>query len=132
MKSDIKQRWVTALRTGEIDGKPIEQARGYLRREDVDGVMQLCCLGVLCEIAASDGIVKAQQAEYNTGRSYFYHERGNDVVLPTAVMKWASLSGTNPVVDGSEYDNGEENLAALNDSYSYSFAQIADVIENSL
>lgn len=47
MKADLKTKWVEALRSGDY-----QQGRKYLRKANVHtGVVQWCCLGVLCEIS---------------------------------------------------------------------------------
>lgn len=47
MKSDIKQKWVAALRSGDY-----QQTDGHLRRPDEsdDASYGFCCLGVLCDV----------------------------------------------------------------------------------
>ena len=52
MKQEIKQQWITALRSGNYP-----QGRGYLRRIDDDGKEGYCCLGVLCELAVNAGVI---------------------------------------------------------------------------
>lgn len=60
MDAAIKQKWVTALRSGDY-----LQARGALRK----GKDGYCCLGVLCRVAkisiASDGKACSHHRDYS-------------------------------------------------------------------
>jgi hypothetical protein len=111
---EIKTRWVAALRSGKYP-----QGRGRLKTEE-----GFCCLGVLCDLAAEDGIGHWEQKDTYFNRHYFLvttvHENN---YLPMEVATWAGLH-RNPFV-------GSSILSALNDSGS-SFAEIADLIERHL
>ncbi len=121
MDPEIRARWVTALRSGEY-----RQAYEVLRN-DAGG---RCCLGVLCEIAVADGVLAAAVRSRLDG-SWQYD--GHDTELPEAVQSWAGLSSNNPYVDVKDVP---VSLAELNDGDeergSWTFAQIADVIEGAL
>lgn len=132
MDSKIKADWVARLRS-----KDYPQGRSYLKRGG-----NYCCLGVLCEMAAEAGVVVAEPGEPDWLDDY---ERGTPVqfrgpnadddsfdssynTMPTAVLNWAGIPG------GSGGDlpravDGVDTLWQLNDSMEYTFAQIADVIE---
>lgn len=117
MNPDVKARWLAALRSGEY-----RQGAGRLRRQDVDGAVH-CCLGVLCELAAADGV-----AEYRHGLFYGLTtqlETGFNGVLPVDVKEWAGLSNGDPTVDG-------RRLSEWNDTSRLSFDGIADKIERYL
>ena len=45
MKSELKAKWLEALRSGKY-----EQAKGCLRKDD-----RYCCLGVLCDVVDPSG-----------------------------------------------------------------------------
>jgi len=111
MDQTIKQEWVSALRSGEY-----EQGRGYLK--DRDG--KLCCLGVLCEIAARHGIIEPGRTTYEDAEAYAYGEERDDIYLPAAVQEWQGL-------DRSPHANNK-SLADLNDGGT-PFSDIADLIE---
>jgi hypothetical protein len=55
MKKEIRDRWVTALRSGEY-----EQGRHDLRRGD-----EFCCLGVLCDVMNIDVPERGQADAYD-------------------------------------------------------------------
>lgn len=108
MKKEIKERWVAALRSGNF-----RQAQGYLSKNG-----GYCCLGVLCELAAEDGVVeKGERDEFST----LYDEEG--YVLPPAVIAWAGVE--------DEYGRDSLGLAEKND-HGTPFNEIADIIEKKL
>jgi len=125
MRTDVKEKWVKALRS-----KKYRQGGGYLHQND-----SYCCLGVLCEIAVEEGIIKRKELDdYNPieGAVYEYGIAYYDsgiYTLPKSVMEWAGLTSTSPrvVKEGQMRD-----LPALNDSGNYTFDDIADLIEESL
>lgn len=123
MNSAIKAQWLAALRSGEY-----EQGQHKLR----DG-NAMCCLGVLCDIAAKAGIGAWNEEE-------FIINDGNDIgevdfkLPPAAVQHWAELDAPNPLIE----KENELRLALFNDgSIQYrlrphTFAEIADLIETYL
>lgn len=112
MKSDIKQQWLDALRSGEYN-----QGVGQLK--SVTG--EFCCLGVLCDLHA-----KATITEWDNRSGRYLGRHGN---LPEEVQRWAGLQDEIPVVmDSSGYPT---DVSVLNDTGT-SFATIADSIEASL
>jgi hypothetical protein len=115
MKTEIKQKWVEALRSGEYtQGKfRLYNGRSY------------CCLGVLCNLYMNE---KNETWYYLTSEtSDNYYCDGESELLPVAVMDWAELNSGNgdPLVNVDV----AHSLAELNDTLKYTFAQIADVIE---
>ena len=114
MNQDIKAKWVTALRSGKYTrGKEFLQRNG-----------RYCCLGVLCDIAASENVVTAAKLGNIVNYDNMRH------VLPTAVLKWADIK--TPFVYLDNPVKGWTSLTGLNDSSSATFAEIADVIETQL
>lgn len=105
MKQEIAKEWIDRLRSGKY-----KQGKRYLERNG-----QYCCLGVLCEIAAENGIVKKED-----GFNGYVH------LLPPEVMAWADVKCNNGL-----YGNSDENLALLNDQ-GFSFCEIANVIEKNV
>lgn len=141
MKTEIKTRWVEALRSGDY-----KQGKSFLATED-SGEMRYCCLGVLCELASQHGVVERdggtscdiEDCDLNHGGYRFKGEpvagvnstAASRTVLPAAVMEWAGLDDPNPSVT---YKNGtplKTALANLNDS-GWQFTEIADLIEEGL
>lgn len=118
MNKEVKAKWVTALRSGDYP-----QAQGYLRKEE-----GYCCLGVLCQVAANEGVIP--QPQWN-GQAYVYSsEMQQAVAYPHAkVVEWAGLGTDNPyvTVNGDE----RESLVDLNDNGS-TFGEIADLIDAQL
>lgn len=136
MKEEIKQKWVSALRSGKY--KP---GRTYLSQIIFDGQTEYCCLGVLCDLAEKEGVVRPVFSS-STGIAYAtYYATGNDAdrntyALPVAVMDWARLSSSNPEVRASGHTeigvvSCLVSLAKLNDD-GKSFEEIARLIEEQL
>ena len=113
MNPQIKQKWVSALRSGGY-----QQTKGRLHDED-----GFCCLGVLCDL-----YLKENQLEWEPSTHYNNVYMFQDMVgcLPVSVKEWADLEYCNPRVDDQT-----DSLIGLNDSGS-TFEQIADVIEEQL
>ena len=124
MNKDIQARWTARLRE-----HPELQGKGYLRKGD-----KRCCLGVLCDLAAEDGVITAEQDP-----SGVWHYDGASGLLPPSVQQWAGLSGRSPVFDPAGYavtlnEDGQQgyySLANANDGGT-TFATIADIIDEQL
>jgi hypothetical protein len=118
MNPDVKAKWIAALRSGEY-----QQARATLRSSwKAD---RFCCLGVLCDLAAKEGLGK-----WDGG--VFVAERGDSSAtsLPYTVQEWAGF----PVANKESNDPRVAGfyLTTLNDAHRKSFAEIADLIEKHL
>lgn len=95
MKQDIKNRWINALLSGEYT-----QGTGYLHRIS-GGKSEFCCLGVLCDLAAREGVVAAVRGraawdDDDAVETVSYD--GAPSILPSAVKEWAGLESENPVI----------------------------------
>lgn len=104
MQPEIKERWITALRSGDYP-----QTRCQLRSEKPE----YCCLGVLCDIAVQDGLGEWDGEEYvspSGGRRTGY--------LPLNVLDWSGLT-----------EDGMADLVKLNDTNGLAFDAIADYVE---
>lgn len=130
MNTDVKAKWIEALRSGEFD-----QVDGYLNKDDSG----FCCLGVLCELAVEDGVVQKRQVPTSSTGVMEYFDPENDEEdyeaynLPSKVMDWAGLTSENPEVTYTHDDvKTQYSLAELNDGVRLSFEQIADQIEEKL
>lgn len=120
MYQNIKTDWVALLRHGGL-----KQSKGKLYRTKVGS---FCCLGVLCEMAKAEGIVKEENGRY--------YEAGTEIslswqnssanYLPECVVRWAGLPHHNPTPHGCD-----DTLAKMNDEGS-TFKQTADIIEKGL
>jgi len=117
---DIKRRWIAALRSGEY-----AQGRAWLRRNDA-----YCCLGVLCELAAHEGITKKSTPDddgvVTYGPTRARKRRGDEITessttsLPEAVVVWSGVA-----------DPHSWQLTKLNDDGA-TFAEIADFLEGKI
>ena len=112
MNPQIKQKWVSALRSGDY-----QKTQCYLRTDD-----GFCCLGVLCDLYGKENNVEWNLV--NNGHNYEFQDR--ESYLPSSVKKWAGVEDSNPFVN-----DGESTLVSLNDT-GCTFEQIADVIEKQL
>ena len=116
MNSQIKQQWVTALRSGEYT-----QTRWNLQTEQ-----GYCCLGVLCDLYAKETGTKWKVHTTEDDEPFTYYSFDDcGSCLPDSVEKWAGLAMPNPHV------KGESSLAELNDGGS-TFTEIAQLIEENL
>lgn len=120
MNPQIKTEWVRRLRSGEYD-----QGSYYLRRGG-----RYCCLGVLCEIAATVGVV-AQVTETESAGTDGWLFDGLIAGLPASVREWSGISSGLAVY--GDTDSGaplyhSHSLAEDNDK-GLTFIEIADIIE---
>lgn len=149
MKSNWKNKWIEALRSGDFkQGKSKLTSKfpvmgHYEEKEDFD-----CCLGVLCKIVGRDnGVIRE---DYSDG-SVFYgfmdaygNKDTNPTTLPMGLTKFVELEDSNPRIEYAWYGvpkwaphldpawhNETTSLANLNDD-GLTFDQIADMIERFL
>jgi hypothetical protein len=115
MNADIKQKWIEALRSGEFK-------QGTLALRSADN--HYCCLGVLCELAARQGVVETKL----TPNAHWYLYGEEIAGLTDEVRAWAGIEDDNPLVAIPGY----VTLTHLNDSKGYSFDTIAAIIEEHL
>ena len=113
MISEIKKKWVEALRSGKY--KQGFSRLKYNNGEDV----RYCCLGVLCEISG--------RGSWNENNIYVTPTAAEKLGLPLEVIQWAGLAG-----DDADPYIGVEHASVWNDSRGHSFEQIADLIEEHL
>jgi hypothetical protein len=110
MNPVVKKKWIAALRSGKWT-----QGRWRLGRMKSSG-REHCCLGVLCELAAVEGVAKIGV----DGDTWTYDLRTTN--LPERVTNWANLSLESEHVG---------TLIGMNDS-GEPFTKIADYIEEHL
>lgn len=116
MNPEIKARWIAALRSGEY-----KQGQNKLSIREPGGTTTYCCLGVLCDLAAKEGIggwVGDKPLDFEAGGV------GSTYSPPSAVTEWAGLSHRAP---NEEY----LELSTRNDD-GRSFPELADYIEEHL
>lgn len=116
------RKWVEALRSGEF-----EQTMGALcTAEEKSGSRAYCCLGVAAEVYRrehpdTDEWVPVLSHDPNIFKIY-----DEDAILPDVVQDWLELLTDNPPV----WQGGTKHpLTEINDSGHYTFAEIADLIE---
>lgn len=113
------QKWLEALRSGSF-----VQGKGRLKY-NIDGGVKYCCLGVACDVAIANGVVlNVNDLPFNNfviDKKYYFDGYGES--LPPKVQIWLGIDDEDPQVT-SDY-----SAAGLNDSGNYSFAEIADMIE---
>jgi hypothetical protein len=121
MNKDIADRWIAKLRSGKYG-----QVYGRLRDEKE---YAFCCLGVLCDLYREEqGTLewRGSAAIVVLGGADAESARGQ---LPDNVTEWAEMRSALGDLPASEDDPVEDpSLAILNDN-GWSFARIADVIE---
>ena len=129
MNKDLKKRWIAALKSGDY-----KQGRSRLNQNN-----QFCCLGVLCDLLADDGLISKELSQKDS--TLFLYD--NDSSGLTDQVQ--SISGINsslgtiqlndqvmeilPDKDNREMlGNSYAKLAFLNDR-GIPFSTIADIIE---
>jgi hypothetical protein len=110
MNSEIKQKWVAALRSGNY-----KQGTSFLR----DAGDYFCCLGVLCDIE--------QVPCKSTEEDYAFEYKFEDA--RTSLYSTLSVGFSNKMGLSS---NNLDDLVDLNDNKRLSFSEIADYIEKNL
>jgi hypothetical protein len=116
----VKIRWIDALLSGDYS-----QGTDRLRTGD-----RFCCLGVLCDLAAQEGI--GQWSPINTN----FHLDGKVFygAIPHVVADWAGLEyeDRTPLLDHTEEGTETlDQLASMNDS-GWTFQQIAEIVKDKL
>jgi hypothetical protein len=114
MNPQIKQKWVSALRSGDY-----QQTQQVLHNKN-----GFCCLGVLCDLYIKENQLEWEPNHLNNGN--YYNFQDENVYLPHSVVEWSGIGDDDPTIN-----DGESTLVELNDGGS-TFIEIADVIEKQL
>lgn len=106
MNSQIKQKWIDALRSGEYeqDKCSLKTPKGF------------CCLGVLTDL-----YLKEKNKDWETSEKG-YTFGGNEGSLHNEVISWCDFPNANK----------EGILIEMNDDFGRNFQEIADYIEENL
>lgn len=122
MNPEVKAKWIAALRSGQY-----QQGAGRLR----SGGNKFCCMGVLCDLAEKEGIVKSSLL---TNNRYGYGNLFDTAYLPAEVVEWAGLSTHQASFNPSVLlpSGRRPSLSDMNDSMYYTFDMIADAVEAGL
>ncbi len=113
MNTEIKQKWINALKSKEY-----QQGYEALRRDD-----KYCCLGVLCDIYVNE----TNDAKWSEKGLYFEREHSANSYLPEKIWEWTGLKNPDPMINEKA-----ETLSSLNDRLQLNFEKIADLIERNL
>lgn len=153
MKAEVKAEWIKRLRSGEY-----KQGMGALKHDvSIDSdTTTYCCLGVLCEVAVDEGIVKRFDPKpQQMGEASNYGVTKNDAttgVPPREVLDWVEIpkirfpsgvdvpndefqftlkedSALRERIEGYYPDQRDFTLVELNDSGKFTFEEIATLIE---
>lgn len=134
LRPEVKAEWTRRLRSGEYP-----QGHTYLKND-----MGYCCLGVLCDMAEEEGVVRSEMQGRRRVHMYYgtspeTNKDGSAIWTPADVINWAF--GEEIVNDGGNFqwsvegpdddqyvEEHHENLAGLNDAQ-VPFAAIANVID---
>ena len=117
MLNQNAKKWVEALRSGDY-----KQTRGKLR--DADG---FCCLGVACDLYASE-TKSVISWEKNLGGFSF---DGEYLELPFEVSLWLGLQNNEGTYELDDYSAGLPSGSLINDNDAgESFENIASIIES--
>lgn len=108
MDSELKQKWVEALRSGEY-----KQGRKALR----DKGNCWCCLGVLCDVSGMGHWIEDKYFDWD----YAVGDQMRCDFLPPALGDKVGLDSV-----------AQTQLTRLNDEAGMSFPEIADYIEKNL
>ncbi|MEU9871081.1 hypothetical protein AB0C87_24840 [Actinomadura sp. NPDC048021] len=122
MDAEKKELWATALESGRF-----KQGKGKL---EAGG--EHCCLGVLCRVAIENGLdirVEPYEHSIETGEKPTAFDDATNYP-PESVEKWAGFDTDNPMVEVEEL--GAVSLVSLNDTYGYTFEEIAKLIREQL
>lgn len=116
MNPDVKALWLAALRSGQY-----KRGTGALHR--FGGCM--CPYGVLCALAADQGIVDAVLDE-----DHWLYD-GSSALPPRQVLAWAGLRDAFPAL---RYEGKPGSITDLNDDETkdVDFLRMADLIEEQL
>ena len=122
MNEEIGRRWVAALRSGDY-----KQGVGRLRAHRGDDGVKYCCLGVLTDLWVQDAGQHWTEEGVPSSQSGVY----GGVWLSPEVQAWSGMSNESGRLSRCVYTAGRaaESLAEANDSTTFDFSAIADIIE---
>ena len=119
MNTEIKNQWITALRSGDYQQGIYNLFNGE----------SFCCLGVLCDLAVKAQVLSEPRKLYyplEDVDKYYYDNVWDS--LPESVRIWAGLEISDPKINVS----GPLRISYLNDELGYNFEHLATLIEEQL
>jgi hypothetical protein len=120
MDSEIKAKWVAALRSGQYP-----QTRSHLRDD-----YGYCVYGVLCDLKNPEGWHGVVDDEEANTRYFIDGDERNYEDLPETVQQWAGIAEDDLVIHTVNY--GTVRVFELNDYHAVPFNTLADLIEAQL
>lgn len=119
MNPEIKQRWLTALRSGEYS-----QTRDKLKNEQ-----GFCCLGVLCDLYSKEkGVPWEENGGVYSLRNPEDEYDCSDTEIPEFIQEWAGVDMNPDLV----FEDNIVTCIDANDDLKLNFNEIADLIEKEL
>lgn len=123
MNSEIKAKWLAALRSGEYP-----QVQEYLQ----NGKGAFCCLGVLCDLYRKE-VGNGGWEIYFAGMTFILDNVSTPYYPPTRVINWAGLGESWEALNKIRITiDGKENSLAEHNDQGKTFSQIADAIEDQI
>ena len=118
MVPEVKAKWLAALRSGDF-----KQGQGSLHTIEPVVGERFCCLGVLCKLAADEGVIPAPIRSDFARKNWVVYD-GAASLLPKSVSRWSGIADG----FGAYGESGLATLANDNDA-GMTFPEIADIIE---
>jgi hypothetical protein len=130
MKKEIANKWIAALESGKY-----QQGKNALEVEE-NNTSKFCCLGVLCNLAYEEKVIKRIYGTVLPHISYGTFDDMSSTLLPPSVINWAGIKcdnfsgefGENKKKDATIPEEKRNTLMKLNDKEGFSFKEIANII----
>jgi hypothetical protein len=117
MNTEIAEKWATSLESGKYT-----QGIGALQQNN-----KHCCLGVLCELAVTEGIIQPPTLDIDGIYRYGSCQTWSTETLPDEVIEWAEMNSNEGIIDTNIDDRHYVSLIEMNDD-GISFKKIAEKI----
>jgi hypothetical protein len=129
----LQTKWLEALESGEW-----MQTTDVLKRPNAEGKYSYCCLGVLCELAGLEwretrglGQCNCESCSALKSHKFVFGNSANNGSLPEGFAETVGLRNNAGAFANKvpmKYGGLAPDLASLNDTFGYTFKQIAEVI----
>ena len=125
MNKEIKERWITALESGEY----IHGVNAL--KKSSEGEIAYCCLGVLCDMYIKETGTASWHEPNSSGICEFLNSGqeqgiGNSAFLPDIVIGWSGMKDSRGVF--TDDTDKRVSLVGVNDS-SEDFGRVIECIE---
>lgn len=121
---EVVKKWLEALESGKYD-------QGTLTlRDNTVLPNKYCCLGVLCDIVAKEGVGEWKADPDLSHKTLFrISGMGSSAVLPANLSLWLRLHEEVPKYDAPHLTSSmSAKLMSLNDSFGKNFSEISAII----